>query len=134
MDPRLLEYYTSELRYLRATAAEFGAAHLKIARRLGMQAGGIGDPYVERQVQSSAFVSARAQMRFDGEFPRFTQAPLSCVYPNYLSPTPYVAVARFFPGGKVGDLVSGHRMVRDTLAASKLSADTCPTASTAFAS
>lgn len=121
MDPRLLEHYTRELRYLRALAAEFGAGHQKIARRLGMQAGEIGDPYVDRLVQSSAFVNARMQMRFDDEFPRLTQALLSCVYPNYLSPTPSIAVARFYPGGKAGDLVSGHRIARGTLAASKLS-------------
>jgi type VI secretion system protein ImpG len=120
MDPRLLEYYTRELRYMRARASEFGAGHQKIARRLGMQAGDIGDPYVDRLVQSSAFVNARMQMRFDDEFPRLTQALLSCVYPNYLSPTPSVAVARFYPGGKVGDLVSGHRIARGTLAASRL--------------
>src|SRR5471032_764213 len=120
MDPRLLEHYTRELRYLRALAAEFGAGHQKIARRLGMQAGEIGDPYVDRLVQSSAFVNARMQMRFDDEFPRLTQALLSCVYPNYLSPTPSVAVARFYPGGKVGDLVCGHRIASGTLAASKL--------------
>lgn len=121
MDPRLLEYYTRELRYARATAGEFGAAHLKVARRLGMQAGDLGDPYVERLVQSSALVNARTQMRFDDEFPQLTQALLSCVYPNYLLPTPSVAVARFYPGGKVGDLVPGHRVARGTLAAAKLS-------------
>ncbi|HEX7936410.1 MAG TPA: type VI secretion system baseplate subunit TssF [Paraburkholderia sp.] len=120
MDPRLLEFYTRELRYLRALAAEFGAGHQKIARRLGMQAGEIGDPYVERLVQSAAAVNARAQMRFDDEFPRLTQALLASVYPNYLSPTPSIAVARFYPGGRVGDLVSGHRIARGTLAASSL--------------
>ncbi|SDC85939.1 type VI secretion system baseplate subunit TssF [Paraburkholderia lycopersici] len=120
MDPRLLAFYARELRYLRALAAEFGAGHPKIARRLGMQTGEIGDPYVERLVQSAAAVNARTQMRFDDEFPRFTQALLSCVYPNYLSPTPSVAVARFYPGGKMGDLVSGHRIARGTLAASRL--------------
>ncbi|WP_395069435.1 type VI secretion system baseplate subunit TssF [Paraburkholderia silvatlantica] len=107
MDPHTLEFYTRELRYLRATAGEFGAAHLKIARRLGMQAGDIGDRYVKRLVQSSAFVNARMQMRFDDEFPRLTQALLSCAFPNYLSPTPSVAVVRFYPGGKAGNLVAG---------------------------
>ncbi|ACC76029.1 type VI secretion system baseplate subunit TssF [Paraburkholderia phymatum] len=120
MDPRTLEFYTRELRFQRAMASEFAADHLKIARRLGMEAGDIGDPYVERLVQGSAFVNARIQMRFDDEFPQLTQALLSCVYPNYLLPTPSIAVARFYPGGKAGDLVSGHRITRGTLATSKL--------------
>ncbi|MBJ3201375.1 type VI secretion system baseplate subunit TssF, partial [Salmonella enterica subsp. enterica serovar Agona] len=35
MDPRLLEYYSRGLSYLRETGAEFGAPHPKIAARLG---------------------------------------------------------------------------------------------------
>lgn len=120
MDPRLLEFYTRELRYLHARAAEFGSEHPKIAKRLGMHTGEIGDPYVGRLVQAAAFVNAHTQMRFDDEFPLLTQALLSSVYPNYLSPTPSIAVARFHPGGKAGDLVAGHRIARGTLAASKL--------------
>jgi type VI secretion system protein ImpG len=118
VDPRLLESYTRELRFQRALATEWSVAHAKVAARLGMVAGEIGDPLVERLVQASAFVNARTQMRLDDEFPRLTQALLSSVYPNYLSPTPSIAVARFYPGGKAGDLVSGHRIARCTLAAS----------------
>jgi type VI secretion system protein ImpG len=69
MDPRLLQYYSGELLYLRELAGEFARQHPKIARRLGMQAGEIGDPYVERLIQSAAMTFARMQMRIDEEFP-----------------------------------------------------------------
>ncbi|HEX7932573.1 MAG TPA: type VI secretion system baseplate subunit TssF, partial [Paraburkholderia sp.] len=35
-DPQLLDYYTSELLYMRALALEFAEQHPKIAARLGM--------------------------------------------------------------------------------------------------
>jgi len=114
MDPRLLEYYTSELLYLRELAGEFAQAHPKIARRLGMQAGEIGDTYVERLVESFAFMSARMQIRLDDDFPRFTHPLLQAVYPNYLSPTPSMSVARLYPGGLEGDLRTGYRVARGT--------------------
>ena len=43
-DPELLDYCTGELLYAGSRAQEFAAGHLKIAARLGMQAGGIDDP------------------------------------------------------------------------------------------
>jgi len=48
MDPRLLAAYNQELRYFNELMGEFAHAHPKVARRLGMQAGEIGDPYVAR--------------------------------------------------------------------------------------
>lgn len=114
MDPRLLHYYTDELLYMRELAGEFAEAHPKIARRMGMQAAEIGDAYVERMIESFSFMSARMQMRLDDEFPRFTQPLLQAIYPNYLSPTPSMSVARLYPGGREGDLRAGHRIARGT--------------------
>lgn len=120
MDPRLLHYYTGELRYMRELAGEFAQTHPKIARRLGMQAGEIGDAYVERLIESFSFLSARMQMRLDDEFPRFTQPLLQAIYPNYLSPTPSMSVARLYPGGREGDLRAGHRIARGTAFISRI--------------
>jgi type VI secretion system protein ImpG len=53
MGPRLLQYYTDPLLYMRERAVEFAAGDGNIARRLGMQAGEIGDPYVERLIGRS---------------------------------------------------------------------------------
>lgn len=112
MDPRLLEYYTSELVYMRELAGEFAQAHPKIARRLGMQAGEIGDPYVERLIESFCFMSARMQLRLDADFPRLTERLLEVVYPNYTAPTPSMAVVRLFPGDTEGNLAEGMPIAR----------------------
>lgn len=97
MDPRLLGYYNAELLFMHELAQEFAKAHPKVAKRLGMQAGEVGDPFVERLLQSSAFTTARMQMRLDQAFAEFTQPLLQTVYPNYVSQIPSMAVARMFP-------------------------------------
>lgn len=114
MDPRLLDYYNQELLYMRELAAEFGQAHPKIARRLGMQAGEVADPYVERLIESFCFMAARMQIKLDAEFPRFTGRLLEVIYPNYVAPTPSIAVARLYPGRTEGNLVEGYRVARGT--------------------
>jgi type VI secretion system protein ImpG len=114
MDPRQLEYYTHELLYLRELAGEFARQHPKITRRLGMQAGEIGDPYVGRLIQSASMTFARMQMRIDEEFPRLMQPLLEAVYPNYVSPTPAMAVARVFPGHGSGHAGKGFLIPRGT--------------------
>ncbi|MGU7780940.1 type VI secretion system baseplate subunit TssF [Burkholderia sp. PU8-34] len=114
MDPRLLDYYNQELIYMRELAAEFAHAHPKIARRLGMQAGEVADPYVERLIESFSFMAARMQIKLDAEFPRFTERLLEVIYPNYVAPTPSIAVARLHPGHSEGNLAEGYRIARGT--------------------
>ena len=112
MDPRLLEYYNQELIYLRESAGEFARAHPKIARRLGLQADEMTDPYVERLIESFCFMAARMRLKLDAEFPRFTQRLLEVIYPNYVSPTPSMAVARIYPAHHKGNLNEGFLMPR----------------------
>ena len=114
MDPRLLDYYNQELIYMRELATEFAQAHPKIARRLGMQAGEVADPYVERLIESFCFMAARLQLKLDAEFPRFTGRLLEVIYPNYVAPTPSIAVARLYPGQAEGNLAAGYRIARGT--------------------
>ncbi|WMY08885.1 type VI secretion system baseplate subunit TssF [Paraburkholderia phenoliruptrix] len=114
MDPRVLDYYSRELLYLRELAAEFAQVHPKIARRLGMHAGEIADPYVERLIESFCFMAARMQMRIDEAFPLLSQALLETVYPNYVRPTPSIAVARLHPGHESGHLGKGFLIPRGT--------------------
>ncbi|WP_133648430.1 type VI secretion system baseplate subunit TssF [Paraburkholderia flava] len=114
MDPRLLDYYNQELIYMRELAGEFAHAHPKIARRLGMQTGEVADPYVERLIESFCFMAARMQIKLDAEFPRFTGRLLEVIYPNYIAPTPSIAVARLYPGKAEGNLVGGYRVARGT--------------------
>lgn len=114
MDPHLLAAYNRELLYLQELAGEFADAHPKIAKRLGMHAGEISDPFVQRLIQSASFVTARLQLKLDAEFPAFTERMLETIYPNYVSPTPAMAVARLFPDDSEGNLLEGFRVPRGT--------------------
>ncbi|MDR5741426.1 type VI secretion system baseplate subunit TssF [Caballeronia sp. LZ016] len=112
MDPRLLDYYNQELIYLRESAGEFADANPKIARRLGIHAGETSDPYVERLMQSFCFMSARMRLKLDADFPRFTQRLLEVTYPNYVAPTPSMAVVQMYPAHTKGNLNDGFRVPR----------------------
>lgn len=63
-----------------------------------MQGSDIADPYVERMIEAFSFLSARTQLKIDAEFPRFTQRLLEVVSPNYVTPTPSMAVVKLYPG------------------------------------
>ena len=93
MDPRLLRYYNEELQHLREMGAEFAQAFPKIASRLGIDGIEVSDPYVERLVESFAFLAGRVQLKLDAQFPRFTQRLLDVVYPQLLAPTPSMLIA-----------------------------------------
>src|SRR5690606_18673241 len=97
MDPRLIDYYNQELAHLRETGAEFAQEFPKIAARLGMEGLEVADPYVERLMESFAFVAARIQLKIDAEFPRFTQHLLEIVFPHYLAPTPSYMIVELLP-------------------------------------
>ena len=118
MDPRLLQYYETELRHLRETAAEFARENPKIADRLLLDKEGkeqCPDPYVERLLEGFAFLAARVHLKLDAEFPRFTQSLLETVYPHYLSPTPSMTIVRFDIQEQDGALATGPVVPRGTL-------------------
>lgn len=112
MDSRLLTYYNRELQYIRETGQEFAKEFPKIAGRLGIETLECTDPYVERLLESFAFLTARVQLKIDSEFPRFTQHLLQMVYPHYLSPTPSMAVVQLKPSLSEGALADGFRVPR----------------------
>jgi type VI secretion system protein ImpG len=115
MDPRLLLAYGDQWRYYQAFFGEFAQSHPKIARRLGAQAGAIADPYIGRALQAAAFITAGTSLAIEDAWPRVAQDLLRHVYPNYLSPTPSMAVARVFPSMTNGRLVAGHVIPRGTV-------------------
>jgi type VI secretion system protein ImpG len=115
MDPRLLGYYNRELQYIRETGQEFAKEFPKIAGRLGIESLECTDPYVERLLESFAFLTARVQLRLDAEFPRFTQHLLNMVYPHYLSPTPSLAVVQLQPSLSEGALADGFKVPRGSV-------------------
>lgn len=114
MDPRLLKHYNTELAHLREMGAEFARQFPKIAARLGMDGLEVADPYVERLLEGSAFLTARVQLRLDAEFPRFTRRLLDLVYPQYLAPIPSMCVARFDPDINDAALDRGFAVSRGT--------------------
>lgn len=113
MDPRLLRYYNTELRYLREMGSEFAQAFPKIASRLGMEGLEVADPYVERLLEGSAFLAARVQLKLDAEFPQLSQRLLDMVCPNLSAPVPSMLIARFEPQ-RGANLLSGVRLPRGT--------------------
>jgi type VI secretion system protein ImpG len=112
MDERLLQYYNIELQHLREMGAEFAQQFPKIAARLGMNGLEVSDPYVERLLEGVGFLAARVHLKLDAEFPKFTQALLETVYPNYLSPVPSMLVAQCTPDPNEPGLASGFTIPR----------------------
>ena len=112
MDPRLLNLYEQELRYFRESSSEFARAFPKIAHRLGIEGQEVADPYVERLIEATAFLSARVNLKLDAEYPRFTGHLLDIVYPNFLAPTPAMAVVSFAPDPDDANLATGPTLPR----------------------
>lgn len=118
MNSRFLAYYEQELDHLRSVAGEFALQFPKIAGRLALDPkdGGVTckDPYVERLLEGFAFMAARVQLKLDSEFPRFTQNLLNVIYPQYLCPTPSMAMVQFTPAPTEAGLALGYSIPRGT--------------------
>ena len=102
MDRRFLRYYEDELQHLRDVGGEFAKSHSGIAAKLGLDAFTCSDPYVERLLEGFAFLAARVQLKLDAEFPHFTDHLLELLYPDYLAPTPSMALVRLQPDLRAG--------------------------------
>lgn len=114
MDPRLLPYYEKELQYIREAGSEFAAEFPKIAGRLGIDSLECSDPYVERLIESFAFLAARIQLKHEQEIPRFTSHLLEVVYPQYLCPIPSSCIVEFEPGSNLSQLEEGYVVPKGT--------------------
>lgn len=120
MDPRLLEYYNTELKFLRGMGAEFAQEFPKIAGRLGLDAFECADPYVERLLEGCAFLASRIQLRLNEEYPKVTQHLLEMVYPHYLAPMPAMVVAQMQPDMAENALLEGYEIPKGTVLRSLL--------------
>jgi type VI secretion system protein ImpG len=120
VNPKLLRYYEKELQHLRESGGEFARDFPKIAGRLGLETHAVADPYVERLLEGFAFLAARVQLKIDAEFPRFTNHLLELVYPQYLAPTPSMAVVQLQPDMGEGSLAAGFTVARGTALHSQL--------------
>lgn len=120
MNAKLLRYYERELAHLREGGAEFARDYPKVAGRLGLETYACADPYVERLLEGFSFLAARVQLKIDAEFPRFTNHLLELVYPQYLAPTPSMAVVQLQPDLEEGSLAAGFKVPRGTALHSQL--------------
>ncbi|MFP7675225.1 type VI secretion system baseplate subunit TssF [Marivita sp. S0852] len=119
MDTRLLRHYETELAFLREMGAEFAKSYPKIASRLGMDGLEILDPYVERLLEGTAFLTARVQLELEQQYPAFTSHLLDVVFPHFLAPTPSMTIAELTPDYENADLAAGYTLPRDTVLRSK---------------
>lgn len=118
---QFLDYYERELAHIRENAHDFAKEFPKIAQRLSLEQFECNDPYVERLIESFAYLSARVQLKLDAEFPRFTNALLDSVCPHYLAPTPSMAVVQVAPDLSDGGLAPGFVVPRGTSMRSQIS-------------
>ncbi len=107
-----MRYYSQELQHLREVGGEFAKDYPKVAGRLGLDGFECADPYVERLLEGFSFLAARVQMKIDAEFPRFTQHLSELVYPQFLAPTPSMAVVQLQPDLSNPSLKSGFLVPR----------------------
>jgi type VI secretion system protein ImpG len=113
-DEEFLRYYWEELLYLRRVGQSFARSYPKIAARLELQGDECPDPHVERLIESFAFLTARIQRNLDNDFPEIGAELLNILYPQFLLPTPSLAIARFDVDPQRTKLTSGYLVPRHT--------------------
>ncbi len=113
LDP-FFDYYQRELTYLRRSGSHFAQQYPKIAKRLDVGPSDSSDPHVERLLESFAYLTARLQRDIDDQFPRFTEALLGVLYPQFVNPVPPFAIARFETSPHKGKLTSAVTIPKGT--------------------
>jgi type VI protein secretion system component VasA len=103
----LLDYYRDNLSYLRNLAAEFAVEFPKIAGRLGLGDFDCEDPYIERLLEGTAFLSARVVKKLDEGYRNLLESVLNSVAPSVLYPIPAGAVLELIPNYSNEDVRSG---------------------------
>lgn len=110
----LLEYYKSELDYLRTMGSLFAQRYPKVASRLELSGDISPDPQVERLLEAFAFLTGRIQHQLDSQFPEITSALLGILYPQLMNPVPSMAIAHFAVDPEQGQLTTGYRIGKNT--------------------
>ncbi|GHU44063.1 hypothetical protein FACS1894190_15120 [Spirochaetia bacterium] len=88
----LLDYYRDNLNYIRTLAAEFATEYPKIAGRLNLSEFECLDPYIERLLEGTAFLSAKVEKKLDEGYHGFLESVLNSVSPSTLYPVPSGAI------------------------------------------
>lgn len=110
---RLLDYYEEELNYLLEAGREFAKIHPERAQLLAPDDPRGRDPHVERLLEAFSFIAGRIRMRLDDDYPEFTRALLSLIWPHYLKPIPSMATIELLP--KEGMVSEINRITRGAL-------------------
>lgn len=92
MDKQFLNQYNQELKFFRDSAKEFATEHPQVAKRLGLSAPEIEDPYVERLIEAVSFLTARINLKIDSEYPEFVQHILKVIAPEFTQPIPSACI------------------------------------------
>ncbi|MDR0999002.1 MAG: type VI secretion system baseplate subunit TssF [Treponema sp.] len=92
-----LDYYRNNLGYIRGLAGEFASEFPKIAGRLSLSEFDCQDPYVERLLEGTAFLSARVEKKLDESYSRLLETILDSLAPSALYPVPSGAVLQLGP-------------------------------------
>ena len=116
MDDRAeaLAAFRAELDYLRIAGQSFAREHPKVAERLELSRDGSSDPHINALLESFAYLTSRLQRRMDADFPDFTTALLSQLYPNLTDPIPSMTIARMEADPARGKLTAGYTVPRHT--------------------
>ena len=97
MDEEFLRIYSDELDYLRRMSGEFAREFPTVARRLDLDEFECQDPWVERLIEGTAFLTARVQRELRGGMPRLAQSLVNIAAPHAAAPIPSMAVCALQP-------------------------------------
>jgi type VI secretion system protein ImpG len=94
------KYFEREYNFLQTAGEEFSKKHPTLGSRLHMSERERKDPFVERLMESFAFLAGRIHERLDDEFPEIAGGILNILFPHLLKPFPSCAVmqAKHKPG------------------------------------
>jgi type VI secretion system VasI/ImpG family protein len=111
----LLDYYRDNLAYIRNLAVEFAAEFPKIAGRLSLGDFECEDPYIERLLEGTAFLSARVEKKLDDSYKNFLESVLNSIAPSSLYPIPSGAVLELHLNYNNDNVRKGCRLDAGTL-------------------
>jgi len=115
MIDRLFPYYERELRYLNLLTQEFARRHPNTAQRLGLEATGSSDPYVQRLLETFALLAGRTHAKIEDEYPELTDGLLQVLYPHFLAPIPSMAMVQLEADPARVQLPNGFQVPRGSM-------------------
>lgn len=97
MNPDFLTLYNEELRYLREAGQAFAIQNPQVAQYLGFHRDGTQDPFVERLLEGSAFLTSRVHQRLNQEQAEVAQNMLIHLAPGWSTPIPSISTIALKP-------------------------------------